>query len=338
VSAVFTLLIPKSGGIVDLCLSYQILDSMKLSVVATLYRSAPYIDEFFRRATEAARTIVGDSYEIILVNDGSPDDSLQRAVNLSQANEHLVVVDLSRNFGHHPAMRAGLSYSTGEFVFLIDSDLEESPEWMVEFWAKLHNEKIDVVYGVQENRKGNFFERISGNLYYSFFNTIANINHPINITTARLMTRRYVDSLLQFNEREMVFSCLWLITGYDQRSYPVKKLSRGATSYSLTKKCDHLINAVTSFSAAPLKLIFISGVIIFVGAIAYAGYLTLNRIFFSRTVDGWTSIMVSIWFLGGMIVSFLGVLGLYLSKIYTEVKQRPNVIVREVFGKKRSAN
>jgi putative glycosyltransferase len=311
---------------------------MKLSVVATLYRSAPYLDEFLRRTSETAGALAGENYEIVLVNDGSPDQSLQLAVDASQRSRHIVVVDLSRNFGHHPAMRAGLSYARGEFVFLIDSDLEEAPEWMLDFWRKLHAEHIDVVYGVQETRKGSLFERISGQLYYSFFNTIANINHPINITTARLMTRRYVDSLLQFTEREMVFSCLWLITGYEQRSYPVKKLSRGATSYSLTKKCSHLINAVTSFSAAPLKLIFISGVIIFFGSIAYASYLTLNRIFFSRTVDGWTSIMVSIWFLGGMIVSFLGILGLYLSKIYTEVKQRPNVIVREVFGRERSSN
>lgn len=306
---------------------------MKLSVVATLYRSAPFLEEFIQRSSEAAEKLVGESYEIVLVNDGSPDDSLALAVAQSRVNHHVVVVDLSRNFGHHPAMRAGLDHSRGEFVFLIDSDLEESPEWMNDFWEKLHNEQVDVVYGVQETRKGSWFERVSGQLYYSFFNMIANINHPRNITTARLMSRRYVDSLMLFTEREMVFSCLWLIAGYEQRPFLIKKLSRGATSYSFTKKCGHLVNAVTSFSAAPLKLIFICGIIIFFGSILYASYLTINRIFFSRTVDGWTSIMVSIWFLGGMIVSFLGIVGLYLSKIYTEVKQRPNVIVREIFGR-----
>ena len=306
---------------------------MKLSIVATLYRSAPFIEEFIQRTSKVAQELVGNSYEIVFVNDGSPDESLQLAVAQSRINQHLVVVDLSRNFGHHPAMRAGLAHSRGDFVFLIDSDLEESPEWLGDFWTKLHNEQIDVVYGVQEARKGSWFERLSGQLYYSFFNMIANINHPINITTARLMTRRYVDSLLMFVEREMVFSCLWLIAGYEQRPFIVKKLSRGGSSYSFTKKCGHLINAVTSFSAAPLNLIFICGIFIFLGSITYASYLTINRIFFSRTVDGWTSIMVSIWFLGGMIVSFLGILGLYLSKIYTEVKQRPNVIVREIFGR-----
>ena len=140
---------------------------MKLSIVSTLYQSAPYVVEFHKRASAVATGLVNEDYEIILVNDGSPDESLDEAVNLAKIDTRVTVVDLSRNFGHHQAMFAGLTYARGERVFLIDSDLEEEPEWLIEFVATLEKEDVDVVYGVQQTRKGGWFERWSGNFYYS---------------------------------------------------------------------------------------------------------------------------------------------------------------------------
>ena len=134
---------------------------MKLSIVATLYHSGAYIDEFCKRATVAARQLAGDEYEIILVNDGSPDNSLDIAVQLTKKDKHIVVVDLSRNFGHYKAMMTGLAHAGGQEIFLIDSDLEEEPEWLALFAEKKARDKCDVVYGVQERRKGSFFERLS---------------------------------------------------------------------------------------------------------------------------------------------------------------------------------
>ena len=118
---------------------------MKLSIVATLYQSAPYIAEFYQRATAVAREFARDDYEIVLVNDGSPDNSLELAVQLTEADHHVVLVDLSRNFGHHKAMMTGLAYSAGEQVFLIDSDLEEEPEWLLSFEEQMQQEASDVV-------------------------------------------------------------------------------------------------------------------------------------------------------------------------------------------------
>ena len=123
---------------------------MKLSIVATLYRSAPHLREFHQRATQAASALAGNDYEIVLVNDGSPDNSLDMAVELTKQDPHVVVVDLSRNFGHHKAMLAGLTYARGERVFLIDSDLEEEPEWLGDFAQTMARESADVIYGVQE--------------------------------------------------------------------------------------------------------------------------------------------------------------------------------------------
>jgi putative glycosyltransferase len=305
---------------------------MKLSIVATLYQSAPYIDEFYERTRAAARQLVGEDYEIVLVNDGSPDNSLNLAIKLTEKDSHVVVVDLSRNFGHHKAMLAGLAQARGERIFLIDSDLEEEPEWLADFASIMATEAADVVYGVQETRKGNWFERWSGELYYTVFNYLANIDHPRNIVTARLMSRRYVDALLQFREREIVISCLWVITGFKQCARPVKKHMGSATTYSLAKKIEHATNSITSFSEVPLRLIFYIGLTIFAGALLYASYLIFQKVVLATPMDGWTSVMVSIWLLGGMIISFVGLVGIYLSKVFSETKQRPSIIVREIHG------
>ena len=157
---------------------------MKLSIVATLYQSAAYVVSFHQRASAAARQLVGDDYEIILVNDGSPDNSLDVAVQLTQIDDHVVVVDLSRNFGHHKAMMTGLSHATGERVFLIDSDLEEEPEWLIIFSEVMLRDPCDVVYGIQEQRKGGFFERWTGQWFYRFFKAFTGLALPENIVTA----------------------------------------------------------------------------------------------------------------------------------------------------------
>ncbi|RAP37471.1 glycosyl transferase [Legionella quinlivanii] len=306
---------------------------MKLSIVATLYKSENYINEFYQRATDSARQLAGDDYEIIFVNDGSPDNSLELAVQLTQTDKHIVVIDLSRNFGHHKAIRAGLEHSTGELVFLIDSDLEEEPEWLISFSEQMNTDKADVIYGVQRKRKGGWFERWSGALYYRILNWLIHIDHPRNITTARLMTRRYVNALLSHKELESVISCLWVITGFNQCSQTVDKHSKNSSTYGLLKKLSHSVNAVTSFSAAPLYLISIFGFIVFLSSVVYASTLIINRFLMSVALDGWTSIMVSIWLLGGLIISFIGIIGIYLAKIFSETKQRPYVIIRNIYGK-----
>lgn len=306
---------------------------MKLSIVATLYKSASYIDKFCGRASAAARQIVGDDYEIVLVNDGSPDESLRIAVELSKSDPHLVVIDLSRNFGHHKAMMTGLKHSSGEHVFLIDSDLEEEPEWLLEFNETLLKERCDVVYGVQDMRKGGALERWSGHVFYRLFNSLAGISLPKNVVTARLMTRQYVSELLRHEERELMIAGLWIITGFDQRPQKVKKHSKRSTTYTLPHKLSLLVNSITSFSNKPLIGIFYTGIIIFIISGAFMAYLLIHWLYFARPIGGWTSVMASIWLLGGLIISFIGVIGVYLSKVFIETKNRPYTIVKRIYGK-----
>lgn len=309
---------------------------MKLSIVSTLYQSAPHLEEFYARVSRAAKHLVGDDYEIVLVNDGSPDDSLSIAVGLSDADAHVIVVDLSRNFGHHKAMMTGLDHARGDLVFLIDCDLEEEPELLKSFHEALKAGGHDVVYGVQSQRKGNWFERSTGNLFYTIFNTLSGIELPKNLITARLMSARYVNALLLHKEREITIAALWQITGFDQKAYTVEKLSSSPTTYSMQRKVSMMANAITSFSNAPLVMIFNIGLIISFTAMFYIAYLIFNWAFFARPLSGWTSLMGSIWLLGGMIISFIGVIGLYLAKIFTETKQRPYTIVRQVYHQKKN--
>jgi putative glycosyltransferase len=306
---------------------------MKLSIVTTLYQSSPHIGEFYRRASSCAKKQVGDDYEIVLVNDGSPDDSLAIALQIHEADRHVVVVDLSRNFGHHKAMMSGLSEAKGDRLFLIDSDLEEEPEWLNVFSDKMDSNSSDVIFGVQRIRKGGWFERLSGYVFWFIFNRITGLEMTKNSTTSRLMTRRYVNALLSHEEREVFIDGLWHITGFKQDAQSVEKHSSSQTTYTFRRKMSLLVNAITSFSNLPLIGIFYIGFTISFFSIAYIIFLYFQWIFLASPLGGWTSIMASIWLIGGMVICFMGVLGIYLAKIFSETKRRPYTIIRHIYKK-----
>ena len=304
---------------------------MKLSIVTTLFNSEKYIKDFHQRASAVAQKLVDDDFEIIFVNDGSPDRSLEVAVKLTTSHQNVTVIDLSRNFGHHKAMMTGLNYASGELVFLIDSDLEEEPEWLIDFNNQMKKDQCDMIYGVQDNRRGAILERITGSLFYKLFRLLTQINQPDNIVTARLMTRRYVKALISHEEREINIGGLWITTGFKQTNRIVSKHSSSRTSYSFGRKLGHLVNAITSFSSLPLVFIFYSGLFISFTSIIYILYLCLRYIFLSQAPSGYTSLISSIWLFSGLIIFFIGVQGIYLSKIFSEVKRRPNTIVRKIY-------
>jgi len=309
---------------------------MKLSVVTTLYHSAPYVVEFYKRVSTVAKQLVNDDYEIILVNDGSPDNSLELAVELTETDNHVIVIDLSRNFGHHKAMMTGLSVASGQRIFLIDSDLEEEPEWLLGFFKQMDTDRSDVVYGIQSRRKGGLFEQITGRLFYQAFRLLTGIAQPDNIVTARLMSRRYVDALISHKERELNIGGLWIITGFKQSHQTVKKHSVSPTTYSISQKLGHLVNAVTSFSSLPLVFTFYAGLFISISALAYIAFLIISYLFISSIPDGYISVITSIWLFSGLIIFFVGVQGIYISKMFSEVKQRPYTIIRHVYKRSHS--
>jgi putative glycosyltransferase len=302
---------------------------VQLSIVSTLYQSAGYLEEFHARASRAASQVTPD-YEIVLVHDGSPDSSLDIAMSLYARDTHVRVIDLSRNFGHHKAMMTGLAHARGDLVFLIDSDLEEEPELLQRFLETLRDAQADVVYGVQDERRGGAVDRVGGWLFFGIFNLLSNCPIPRNLVTARLMTRRYVAALITHTERETIIAGLWAITGFRQVPLTLRKHSSSESTYALGHKLAILVNSITSFSDKPLILVFYMGFGILCASAAAAGYLIVRRLFFGELLAGWPSLIVSVWLLGGLTLFSLGILGIYLSKVFLETKKRPYTIIREV--------
>jgi putative glycosyltransferase len=312
------------------------MNTLKLSVVTTLYRSSAYIEQFVDRTIKAILPLTTE-YEIVLVNDGSPDNSLDVAILLSQKNGRIKIVDLTRNFGHHKAMIAGLQHATGETIFLIDCDLEEAPELAGEFWREFQNSpRIDLLYGVQRtNRKGGWFERVTGTLFHNAFQLLADDGiAQKNICTARMMTKAYVKALLQFDERDFYFGPVCTLAGFNQKSLAVDKTSKGMTSYTFLMKYHLFLNCILAFSQKPLYAIFYVGLLVTCLAAATTMYVFSQKVLFGTALEGWTSLFIAVCFFGGLNIFFIGLVALYISKILIEVKRRPLYLVKDVYESK----
>lgn len=306
---------------------------MKLSIVTTLYKSAPYLMEFYAHLIIAIKEITND-YEIIFVNDGSPDNSLQMSQSIQSVDPKVSVVDLSRNFGHHRAIMTGLSFARGDYVFLIDCDLEEDPALLKVFMNEMQTSlDYDVIYGIQKKvRKGRFVEKLMGWIFYKVMNFLSDVKITKNLMVVRLMTQRYVKNMLRHNERELAFVGVAALTGFKQKAFPVEKIDKGSTTYSFSKKINLAINFITSLTSQPLVYIFYLGIFLTLLSFGSSIYLIFRKILLGDSLTGWASTIVSIWFFSGIIIFCLGIIGMYLSKIFIEVKQRPYTIIKSIYS------
>jgi putative glycosyltransferase len=298
-----------------------------------MYYSSSYLQEFCTRVKNTV-TRITDDYEIVLVNDGSPDNSLAVALSLQETDNHIIIVDLSRNFGHHNAIYTGLQHVSGDFIFLIDCDLEEEPELLQVFWDKYNEDKgADVVYGVQIKRKGGFFERISGKMFYKALNAMTSIEYPADTLTARLMKKTYVNAVLQHREKTMDIWSIFVLTGFQQTPVVVQKKYKGSTTYTFTKKVQRAVEIITSFSHRPLYFIFLVGIVWLVISLINIAIIVVKKIVWGIQIEGWASILASVWLIGGVIILILGIISIYLSKMFLELKGRPLSIVKSVYKK-----
>lgn len=305
---------------------------MKLSIVTTLYNSSKYIEEFYSKISIEAQKIK-NNYEIIFVDDGSPDDSLSKAIKLCKKDSHVKVIELSKNFGHHKAIMTGLNHARGDFVFLIDSDLEEEPELLGKFWEELNKNNIDVdaVYGAQQIRKGHLFERLSGWFFYKIFNFLSEIKIPKNFLTVRLMKKNYVRNLISFKEKQIVFSILNVLNGFKVKEILVSKKHLSKTTYNFQSKIKLVFSHITASSPKFLHLAFYVGFFITINSFFFILYLIINKFIFDTTPHGWVSILSSIFLFGGLTILFLGLIGLYIAEIFIEVKNRPITIIKNIY-------
>lgn len=307
---------------------------MKLSIVSTLYKSEIYLDEFLSILIASVKELNIFDYEIIFVNDGSPDNSLNHLLQKKDEINEIKIVDLSRNFGHHYAMQAGLSLAKGDLIFLIDNDLEVSPSILKAFYHELQsNSSIDVVYGYQEERKGSFIESFGGKFFWWGINKFSEITIPKNILTERLMRKEYLQNLLSLGDANLFLGGMMYWTGHKQKGIAIEKQQRkGQSTYSVKKRLELMLQAVTSFSGRPLEYLFYFGLIISFLSFFFIIYLVGVKIIYNDAVQlGWTSIVAINVLILGIISTFLGLIGIYLYKIFKQVQNRPNFIIKKIY-------
>lgn len=307
---------------------------MKISVVTTLYKSKVFLDQYITEIQIALKQIRCIDYELVFVNDGSPDDSLQYLIESKKEIPQIKVLDLSRNFGHHYAIQVGLDYASGDYIFLIDNDLETPPSVLIDFYKEIMNDlSLDVVYGYQEDRKGNFVEKCTGSIFWVLINKLSDTKIPQNILTERLMTKQYVESLLRLQDANVFLGGMMYWVGFNQKGLPIKKgLRKGASTYSLKRRSELMLQAITSFSGKPLEWLFYFGLTISFFSTFFIFYLIIKKIIHQDDVQlGWTSIVAINVLILGVISTFLGIIGIYIYKIFRQVQGRPNAIIKNIY-------
>ncbi len=304
-----------------------------LSVVAPCFNEEGVLHELYRRISQVLDG-AGESWELVLVNDGSRDRTPQIMRELHAQDPRVKIVDFARNFGHGIAVTAGMDYATGDAVVLIDSDLQDPPELILEMLAKWR-EGYEVVYAVRSKRKGEtWFKEFTAKAFYRLIYQITDIKIPMDTGDFRLMDRKVVDALKQMREHHRFMRGMSVWVGFRQTGVTYVRAERyaGETKYPLKKMVKFAFDGITSFSFLPLQLAMYVG---FVAAgLAILGILAavILRLSGSQAFYGQATTLVSVLFLGGVQLICLGIIGEYLGRIYDEVKGRPLYIVREAVG------
>lgn len=308
-----------------------LLKNKKLSVVAPCYNEQAGIAEFHRRVSLVCEDVSPDSYEIVLVNDGSKDGTLAALHALADQDPNVVVVDLARNYGHQLALSAGLDLCRGERILIIDADLQDPPELLPEM-GKLMDAGADVVYGQRNKRGGEtWFKIVTARLFYRLWQRLVDVEVPVDAGDFRLMNRKALDHLLSMPERYRFIRGMVSWIGLKQVALKYDRDPRfaGSTNYPLRKMIALAVDAITGFSVAPLRMASHLG--FFMGI---AGLLMLGYTFYSwaagHTVAGWTSLATLMLIIGSGQFLFLGIFGEYLGRMYMETKRRPLYFINEV--------
>lgn len=303
-----------------------------LSIVAPVYDEEILLPEFYRRVVAAIEPL-GVSFEIVLVNDGSHDRSGEIMDELHVQDKRVKVIHFSRNFGHQIAITAGTDHATGQAVAVIDSDLQDPPEVIVDMYHKWR-EGYQVIYGVRSEREGETaFKRATASAFYRLIRRITNINIPLDTGDFRLMDERVVTAMKSMREHHRFMRGLSVWVGFKQAGVSYRRDARkaGVTKYPLKKMLRFALDAITSFSYLPLQLATYSGFVI-AGCSVVAILVAIILRITGNGIAGQATTLVSVLFLGGIQLIFLGIIGEYLGRIYDEVKRRPLYIVATRHG------
>lgn len=309
----------------------------RVSFIFPIYNEAGNIELLYKTMQRTLAAAPEYDVEFIFINDGSTDDSLAKLKTLQAADKRVSVINLARNFGHQIAVTAGLDYSKGDAVIIMDSDMQDPPEVCLEL-LKEWEAGWDVVYAQRRTRKDGWFKRLTASLFYRLLGRLADIHIPPNTGDFRLIDRRVVDALHSFNEHNRFLRGLVSYVGFKQKAVQFDRHPRhaGTTGYPLRKMIKFAADGILGFSSAPLKLISRVGYLISFLSFAAVIYALVMRVFdSSAVVPGWTFTVIAVTFIGGIQLVMLGVLGSYVGRIYTEAQDRPLYIVESISSSRR---
>jgi len=307
--------------------------ALELSIIVPMHNEASALKALFDRLIPAI-TPLQMSYEVICIDDGSTDATLEKLLHYREQHPEVRILSLSRNFGKDVALSAGLEYSSGAAVVPIDADLQDPPE-LIEAMVAKWREGFDVVYATRSRRAGeSLLKRTSAKYFYRIFDRITDFPVPHDTGDFRLLDRRVVDVLIRLPERTRFMKGLFAWVGFKQAAITFDRPERsgGRTKWSYWRLWNFALDAVTSFSSLPLKVWSYLGVVISLMAFLYAMFLAGLKIIRGIDVPGYASIMVAVLFFGGVQLISLGVIGEYLARTYNEVKGRPLYLVRDRWG------
>ena len=307
-------------------------DMLGLSIVVPCFNEEPGLAELVRRCCESATSAVGDSFELILVDDGSSDGTWDAIASQIARYPNIVAIKLSRNYGHQIALTAGLSAVRGKIVLVIDADLQDPPELLGEMLAKMKESGADVVYGQRRTRAGEtWFKTFAAKLFYRILERSTDVLIPVDAGDFRLMSRRIADIIAQMPERDRFIRGMVASVGYRQVAFPYDRQQRfaGSTKYPLAKMIHFATDAFLGYSMILLRLSSIAALVLLLALIVVAAY-SIYAWAYLEVVPGWTSIMISV-----IVVSFfqlvtLSVIGEYVGRIYLSTKNRPLFIIDSV--------
>jgi dolichol-phosphate mannosyltransferase len=305
-----------------------------LSIVVPCFNEEACLPELHQRLSAAARAAAGEDYEIVLVNDGSRDNSWTMMRDMARQDPHLIAVNLSRNHGHQLALTAGLDLCRGDSVLIIDADLQDPPELLPEMMRVMRADQADVVYGVRRSRSGETaFKRATAHGFYRLLSRATEVDIPLDAGDFRLMSRRALDALLAMPEQARFIRGMVAWIGFKQVPFVYDRQERfaGETKYPLRKMMRFALDALTGFSSAPLKLASHAGLWLSFGSVLLVIYIAYAWIA-GRSIQGWTSLMLIVVVLGAIQMFALALMGEYIGRLYNEAKRRPLYIVQEVAG------
>ena len=307
--------------------------AVDISVVVPLYCEASNIDYLFKRL-ETVLDHLGTTYEIICVDDGSSDDTVEGLKRHRQRNPRIKIVALSRNFGKELALTAGIDYANGAAVVPIDADLQDPPE-LIEVLVAKWREGYDVVYAKRRSREGEtWLKRVTANSFYRVMERMSKVPIPRDTGDFRLLDRRVVEVIKRLPERTRFMKGLFAWVGYRQAEvmYDREPRHSGQTKWNYWRLWNFAIDGIASFSLAPLRMWSYVGIGFAVLSFLYGSFLLLRTLVLGIDVPGYASLMVAVLFLGGVQMVSLGILGEYLGRVYEEVKGRPLYLVRDTYG------